>query len=365
MAWFDMFYDKGHDNHSMMRHYFNKKAQVLIDQALYSGTSFLLTILMARHFSASDFGIFSAYVLFSYLAVSMVAAWTLQVFQVMADIDREYVSFVFWLQLLLVFLCSVVVKLLFGLFSEGYVYVSVYYGASFLMYDFGRRLFLALDKTLWTLYLDVFTGVSIMYLLFYFIHEGSKDLVGLLCFFTYVYICSLGLIVLLLRPFSYKKEKWGRYYKDHLRHGKWLFLSAASQWWAGNLYVVAAGVHLGSAALGALRLAQSLFGVLNLLMQTYENYVLPKIALEVHRDMASGMQYVRATNQRLALVFVPVICFVFVFATPFFVMTGGKQYAPYGFVLKGFSILYLLILLSQPIRFVFRSLHFNQHFFYA
>ena len=137
------------------------------------------------------------------------------------------------------------------------------------------------------------------------------------------------------------------------------------QWWAGNLFVVASGIYLGSAALGALRLGQSLFGVLNVFLQTFENYVLPQSAIRMQQGQDQGIAYIRKTNQKLAFVFIPVLVIIFLFASPILTLAGGSNFTDYGFVLKGLCLLYVFIFLSQPIRFFFRSIQMNNHFFYA
>jgi O-antigen/teichoic acid export membrane protein len=144
-----------------------------------------------------------------------------------------------------------------------------------------------------------------------------------------------------------------------------LFFTAVSQWWSGNLFVVASGIYLGTAALGALRLGQSLFGVLNVLLQTFENYILPQTALKIQQSQSIGISYLKEMNQKLAYVFIPVLLLVFIFSSFLITLAGGKDFTEYAFVLKGLSILYIFILLSQPIRFYFRSMQMNSHFFYA
>jgi O-antigen/teichoic acid export membrane protein len=136
-----------------------------------------------------------------------------------------------------------------------------------------------------------------------------------------------------------------------------------SQWWAGNLFVVASGLYLGAAALGALRLSQSLLGVLNVLLQSFENYVLPQSARKMNIDMNMGVSYLKEMNKKLAFVFIPVLALLFVMASPILMLTGGTEYIEYTYVLQGLCILYVFILLSQPIRFMIRALHLNQYFF--
>ena len=172
-------------------------------------------------------------------------------------------------------------------------------------------------------------------------------------------------ILFLLKPFYFDRNASKLFIIQHIKEGKWLFLTAISQWWAGNLFVVASGIYLGAAALGALRLGQSLFGVLNVLLQTFENYVLPQTAKRMQQSQNNGIAYLKEMNLKLAYAFIPVLLLIFIFASPIITLAGGQEYSEYAFVLKGLSILYIFIFLSQPIRFFFRSMQMNSHFFYA
>jgi len=343
----------------------HRKFQILADQSVFSGTSFLLTILTARHLDATSFGLYSAYVLAAYLAVSTLGAWTISVFQVAKDKTPNYVSFVFWWQIFLVATVFILVSCINQIFPLYNCNAPLLFGTGFVLYDFGRKFLLSLDKTLETLVLDSVTSILLMASFILFQKTNSKDIHEMLGMFAVVYFISMVILLFFSNPFYFRTSDIQSFVRLHITEGKWLFFTAVSQWWAGNLLVVASGVYLGATALGALRLAQSLFGVLNVLLQTFEHYVLPQTALHINNDVLSGIEYLRNANKKLGLAFVPVLIAAFVFAEPIMTLAGGSVYAPYAFVLRGLSILYVFIFLSQPIRFVVRSLQLNRHFFYA
>ncbi len=98
-----------------MQLFLNKKLIVLIDQALFSGISFFLTLKLAKTLSINDFGFFSGYILILYFLISTINAFVVQPFQVgfsKTNHINSYFSFVFWFQLttsllftFLIFLC--------------------------------------------------------------------------------------------------------------------------------------------------------------------------------------------------------------------------------------------------------------------
>ena len=85
----------------------------------------------------------------------------------------------------------------------------------------------------------------------------------------------------------------------------------------------------------------------------------------MQRSQQLGITYLRQMNQKLAMVFIPILLMTFVYAEPILTLVGGHEYTSYGFVLRGLCIVYLLILLGQPLRFFFRSQQMNNHFFFA
>lgn len=343
----------------------NSKILVLADQAIFSGGNFLMTVLIARFLPVRDFGEYSAIVLMTYLAVSAISAWTTQVFQVASNRSKDYIGFIFWINLILSICTALVIKVIVITFSIDHVDAALFYGLGFVMYDLCRKILLVLEKTFEVLLLDILASILALIIIFLFMYTGTKNVSDMLLYLAGAYLISLLYFIYVVRPFKINMELSLIYFSTHIKQGKWLFFTALSQWWAGNYVVVASGVYLGAAALGALRLSQSLFGVLNILLQTFENYVLPQTAFRMKNNQEMGIAYLKEMNHKLAYVFGPVLLIVFIYAEPILTLTGGIEYHEYTFILKGLCLVYVLVFLSQPIRFFFRSVQMNNHFFYA
>jgi O-antigen/teichoic acid export membrane protein len=153
--------------------------------------------------------------------------------------------------------------------------------------------------------------------------------------------------------------------RQHFVHGKWLLLTALLQWWAGNVFIVAAGFLLGVAAFGALRLAQNIFGILNVLLQAFENYVLPRSARLYKYSRGRLHVYLKNISVRSALFFVPVLLLMAIFARTIFRLAGGREYLQYYNILRWLSVLYLFIFLGYPVRIAIRVLLLNRAFFFG
>lgn len=334
-----------------------KKVQVLLGQSAYSGGSLLVTLLMARLLDASEFGAFSSLVLAIYMVVSGLNAMVIQPFQVnlnrLPD-HRSYLSFTAWVQALLM---GGLLPVVAYFFPDGWVYAGV-----FLLYDYLRKVLLAQGNTGYALVTDVMAmSVQVLFLM-YCLWSGSGA-VPTLNGLAWCWVPAVVGGIICLRPGGVKRSDWITYTRLHYSQGRWMLLTAVAQWWSGNLFVVASGVLISVEALGAFRLAQSLFGVLNLVLQSFENYVLPEATRLYQQSTQVSTQYLRKISTKAAFVFGPVLALLLLLSQEIMVMAGGPEFAGYGYVVQGMALLYAVILIGYPVRMAIRVLLLNQHFF--
>ena len=328
-----------------------KKGIILLDQAVFSGSSFLLTILIARQLTPASFGLYSGIMLGLYLAVSLLSAFIVQPFQVNINRTKNasvYKTFTFWSQLLLMLLLSLVFfpfAVFFG-FSSISILILIF-AIGFGLHDYFRKTLLALDKPIETLIIDTSAALSQLIALSVFMLTNGKDVNLLLNYIGIAYLLPNLLGIAFIRPFAVNFPMWKVFTNTHFKEGKWLFATALLQWWSGNLFVVVSGLYLGAIALGALRLTQSLFGVLNVLLQTFENYILPQTAGKLSQNQAAASQYLADTSRKAGFLFFPVLLLVFFYAESILNLAGGVLYIPYSYLLQGMAVLYLFIYISQ------------------
>lgn len=349
---------------------------VLADQSIFSGTSFLTMICLAKVLSPTEFGVFASILLANHLIISILNSLVIQPLQVnLVKIkDKEsYLLFSFCLQisLMLILLILFLFLLLFLLpFGVGgfYAYSPLGLGVGFVLHDYFRRVFLADDRLKEAFILDAITSFfQILVLVYAFLY--TLKLEEILLLFSLAYLSSfLYGISITFRKF----ETFGRYSTNfksyfflHLKEGKWLLMTALVQWWSSNLFVVFSGLFLGLEALGAFRLVQSLFGVLNILLQTFENYVLPQTVKLLKESPQKASKYLQNISLKSSVLFTIILSIIFLFAEKIMLLVGGKNYMNYAFVLKGMTVLYALIFLAYPIRIKIRALVLNQYFFVA
>ena len=350
----------------------NNKSIVLMDQAIFSGNSFITTIVLSRLLDPSNFGVYTSVILLIYLIVSVSNALIIQPLQVsLATIShkKNYISFTYFMQLLLILL---IVLIMLGVFKLNLAFFSLYnamgfeiciISIGFLFHDYLRKLFLAKKEVKNAFVIDALTTACHLGVLVFLYLSESILLNQLLLLLGLGYIPVILFSLWCIKPKIYKLNSWKPYILKHYHQSKWLLLTAIVQWWSSNLFVVASGIFIGIKALGAFRLVQSLFGILNIILQTFENYVLPQTAELLTKSKEEAKGYLKQICLKTAIPFGIVLTLVFLFSEQIIVLAGGNKYAEYAYVVKGMAILYCFIFLGYPIRMAIRALILNKNFF--
>jgi O-antigen/teichoic acid export membrane protein len=351
----------------------SEKGLVLLDQAVFSGNSFIMTALLARFLGIETFGTFSYLILGVYLLMSMSNALIIQPMQVAQSKftnDKEYKGFTVLLQLFVGALLIIISILLnTDIFPKieilerfNLIQVGILYGA-WLLHDFFRKSFLASQEIKNTIVVDCIMAFIQLSGVIGLGMDQQLTLHAAIILLTTSYVLSsfAGIVLskLSFQNLNLKKE----YLQYHKKEGSILFISSVLQWWSSNLFVVASGLFLGAAALGAFRLVQSMFGVLNLLLQTYENYVLPKAAKLYSNSKSEAKRYLRTITQKGAILFSAVLVPLFLFSKQAIFLIGGDQYIAYHHVVRGMVLLYAIIYAGYSVRIPIRILMLNNSFF--
>lgn len=340
---------------------------VFTDQAICSGSSFLITLLLAQKMDLTNFGLFSSLLLFTFLAMSLSNALLIQPFQVtIAKVTqkKEYQVSLFLglMVLLLFFMLSAKLLVLFlpkSLLNAIPIPAFLCFLCGYLINDFFRKLFLGLGNINGALYMDFLylVGVAALWILPIQNLQTSLFIIGMANL-----IASLPGLFFLYQNYE-PPISWRYFLSNHIQQGKWLLTVAVLQWLSSNFFILVSGVYIGVEALGALRLVQTLFGVINIGLQTIENYFLPKISKLYTENRIAAKKYLLQITCKVALLFGLLLSTLFVFSTPIIVMAGGEKYQSYGYVVKIIAVLYFFIFLSYPIRIAVRILVLNKIFF--
>ncbi|MDN5422996.1 MAG: hypothetical protein L0G39_15500 [Chryseobacterium sp.] len=340
---------------------------VFTDQLIFSGSNFLLTFLLARKLSISDFGFFSSILLVTYLLVGICNAIIVQPFQISAakEFSRKSLGFVFQAALLLIFIFALL------LFTAKFLPIStieffkknlsavILFTTAYIFQDFVRKILLTLDRIYLVLFIDsIFLAV---FPLIWF--EQSLNLFKSLYIIGIInFAASIPGIIYFIRnsDFSFKNSSFLHY---HFMEGKWLLSASIVQWFSNNFFTLVAGIYLGINALGALRLVQSFFGVINIVLQTVENYYLPKTAQLHYQNKGQEKKELLKNMSKGMTVLGILIAGFFILSEPLITFLGGQKYHQYGFVIRLISVLYIVVLYGYPTRIAIRILEQNKAFF--
>ncbi|MFM8741607.1 MAG: lipopolysaccharide biosynthesis protein [Cytophagales bacterium] len=346
-----------------------KSALVLVDQALVSGSSFIVTFAIARLLTIADFGFYSALLLTVYLLVSVCNAWVIQPLQTAYAKEPQkesYLGFAFYAQvgLLVIITISLLTVTRFPLFSSVIPgWQAILFINAFLMHDYLRKCFLVIDAIKKIFWMDLVLCIIQTVVLILSFSYTTVSLTTLILYlgFSYMFAGILGICFLKVNFYEFHYRKF--FLLNHIDQGKWLFLTAVVQWWSGNFFAVTAGIILGPLALAALRLVQSMFGILNVVLQAYENYALP-FAFSLHQRSADeSKKYLRDFSFKGGIIMMLVLAILFLFSNEIIHVAGGEQYDHYAYLLKGMALLYLIIFVGYPIRIAIRIKEMNHLIF--
>jgi O-antigen/teichoic acid export membrane protein len=214
-----------------------------------------------------------------------------------------------------------------------------------------------------TFFIDLTMGLGQFTALVLLYSNNQKDLSYTFFYSGLAYLPALFLSLFYFN-FSFSEiGKWKNYLTLHFSQGLWLLMVAVLQWGSNNLFVLTSGILIGIEALGALRLVQSLFGVLNVLLQTFENYVLPQATRLYTKSVTESKMYLRSISGKAALIFGSVLLLLCLFSTSVITLAGGEKYAEYSYLMKGMALLYFILFIGYPIRMSIRMLILNKSFF--
>ncbi|GAB2557099.1 lipopolysaccharide biosynthesis protein [Spirosoma aerophilum] len=352
----------------------SEKWLVLADQVVVSGSAFLTNLLLAQTLGLTAYGQFSAVVLTQLFLLSIQQAVGSGIYQVVwpglpVPLQKSYTNGFLYFQVAWLLVLALVGAGLFSLlpialipYETSFLLAAAGTTGLFLFQDFLRKVLLVQQRAGRALLLDGLANGSQLILLLVFHRQGSLSLEGALLIIGATFLPSAGLGVFWLTPSRFRKpEAWlvCGYYRQQ---GNWMLLSALTQWFAGNYFIVAGGWLLGAATLGALRLAQYIFGLLNVLLQALESYVVPRAALVAHSP-ATLRAYLQGVLLKSLLGLLPALLLLVVGAEPLLRLVGGSDYQTFSYVMYGLSAVYVLVVCSYPIRIILRVRFLTKQYF--
>ncbi len=355
-----------------------KRILPISDQMLVSGSHFIIGILLARALGLSVYGVFAVAWMVVLFANSLQQAFILIPMMTFApqktkEEKKTYLQHVFFLQLGIIGIATIFTLLFCQLSSHFSPEWNITHLTTvlpftiilFLIHDFLRKQLYVKENIEVAFILDALAYFpQLLFLAFSY-------LTNTLTLYKSLWMINAGYLLAILfnlrislKGFSMMQLR--EVYQQHWHFAKWLLGKTLLQWFSGNLFIVAAAALLGPVAVGAIRLAQNVMGVVNVFFIAIENYIPIQAAkLYAQEGKAALFHYLKKITWQggiLASFLVAVIC---TFSAQIILHLYGLSDVESIFLLRGFALLSLVVFIGIPLRFAIRTLEQTQSIFIA
>lgn len=341
----------------------------LLDQALVSGTNFLVGILLVRYLGFEQYGQFVLVWMIVQFTVSVQSALIVSPMMSIAPITpaaerSAYYAATFVLQAGLAFFVAGA-ALLSALLSESYrpewldvgVIIPLVGCLVFVqLQDYFRRNLFSRLSSRRAFYLDIIAYGAQLPLIFLVIRT-YPSLQNALSIILAAMIVSAVLGFLWMGSEVSPRGHSRRVLIRHWVSSKWLLGAAILQWVSGNYFLIVAGAVLGPALVGAIRAAQNLLGLTHILFQGLENVVPGEASRRYQQSGAHELSsYLRKTGLIMLLVTATVAALAAFFAEPLLRVAYGELNPDSVTAMIWYVPFYALVAITLPLRAGLRSI---------
>ena len=350
----------------------------LLDQAIVSGSNFLVAIIITRLAGLESYGFFALAWMGLLLASSIHQAFILTPMMSLAPkkegqprqayLDQTQILQILFSIIILLIVSPLVAYADFLLPDWG---VSSLFPIlplaifAYLMQDYYRRYFFITGKPIFALIVDAiaYPGMIVGIVALFFLGLLEVQYVYSMVLTSFGIAALLGFVFAHI-PLSFNKRSFGLTLSQHWGFSSWLLGTALLQFFSSNYFLVAAAALLGPVALGALRIAQNLLGLTHVLFQAMENVVPIKSAETFAREgFASMKNYLVAISVKSGAVVLLILVCLALLAKPAIHLVYGSEYTAYSYLLVGYCVFYLSLFPGYPLRYALRSIELTRPIF--
>jgi len=232
--------------------------------------------------------------------------------------------------------------------------------------DFVRRYFFSTRQSSRALADDALSYLTQLPILFMLHRAGHLNSATALWVMAGTSILGLVLGWFWMEPLEFHEEWIKSISRRHWSISRWLSASALLQWTSGNLFIIAAPVYYGAAAAGVLKASQNLMGVTHIWFQGLDNVVPVETAHRLREDGVHAM----LTYTRSILVkwggLTSVFAIAMAAAPGFWLrLIYGPEMVQYGYILRLFALLYVIIFMGGPLRAGLQALEYTLPIFWS
>jgi O-antigen/teichoic acid export membrane protein len=331
------------------------------DQTLVSGVAFLTGLVLARSLGLDAFGMFSLLwmivLLVCAIQVPLVISPMMTITPKKSGVEkRNYIvmamSYQFYFSLVSSFLVLIGLLLWGELRNkpeiQGLALPTFWVVFFHQNQEFIRKYLFSINKPAYSLIQDTvkYFGQTSFILLALFFQEFdiyvALYLIATTSFFSILFSCVVFNDHFYLKSISFSKAcgfsiiNWN--------FSKWLLGTSVLHWVSGNIFTVAAAALLGTVAVGAIRAAQNIVGLLGVVFQALENAIGPKAAsIYAANGIQSFNFYIRRLLLRGGGGTLVIACLLFISAEQVLVISYGNEFISASYLLKLLIIVYFLM----------------------
>lgn len=363
----------------LLQQFLGRETWALTDQAIISATNFLTNLMLVRFMGLREFGVFALAwmsVLFvNSLQNALIIAPMMSIGPKQEEKDRpSYFGAVIVQELALVSFCFALVFVAVRMSSSFFHHPELQQLAlplavsafAYQLQDFIRRYFFSTNQSHRALADDALSYLTQLPLLFLLHRAGHLNSATALWVMAGTSIIGMVAGWFWVEPLQFNWVWVKAISRRHWRISRWLTGSSLLVWTSGNLFVLAAPVYYGAAAAGVLRASQNLMGVTHVWFQGLDNVVPVETARRLREGgVHSMLAYTRSTLLKwggLTLLFAIVIA-----VSPGFWLRimYGPQMVQYGYILRLYAMLYVIIFVGGPLRAGLQALEFTVPIFWS
>ncbi|MCC6726676.1 MAG: hypothetical protein IT258_19400 [Saprospiraceae bacterium] len=360
----------------------SQKSHALLGQAVSSGGSFTLGVLLARWLGVQAFGYYGILWMAILFFLSLHQAYFTQPLMVLlhgkADEQKnDYLEALSGLQMIASVVLVFMALLIYGVFNAldinfdwlPWLPVSGFLLGFYLIQDYLKKYCFAKQLSHIPVLMDLALFTLTLSAILWLKYIGQLNLNHtLFCMlFSYGISSSIGIKLLGQNPIKHwKRTQLIQTAKEHYHYSIWLLGTSLVQWFSGNFFLVAAAGTLGAVAVGALRMAQNMVGLCHVLFLAMENIVPAEAARQFFSKGEKGMFAYLMRIGLLGAVPVGGLLLGLTLAAPWLInWLYGAEYQSFAYLVGAYAIVYALGYLLTIQRFAMRAMQFTMPMFFA
>ncbi len=352
-----------------------QKGLVFFDQAMVSGSNFLLGILLVRWIGLDDYGLFAMLWMGVLFALGINQAFVTKPLlsiapKMEATEQKEYLEGLHMIQFLvsvLFFILGITIYVLSDFFFDNQVsmLLPAISGIVFCqgLHDFYRKINFVKNNIPKAVLLDavLYLGQLIGVIVLIFIEKINLE--------TLLYLMLGANVLSIIIGLQGQKISIKNYKNILVRHfhfSKWLLGTSILQWLSGNYFIIVGASILGTTAVGAIRMVQNIMGLCHVLFLAMENVVPIEAARQFHAEGENALtKYLTQTTLQLGLGFCLILLTITLFSAEILNALYGVEAVQYSYIIYAYALSYVLVFLGHPFRFFLRTIEKTHPIFIA